>query len=139
MTKVYISEDLGLLKKQHEKEPEAEYWLLNGEDDVVYPDWINCDEDTFTEPLREYAKLPQVMTKIFEKHPVKEIIGSVNVPVLDENEQPVLNEDGTVKVTVDEGVVMTEMTFEYEVLTHDKELYVMEYYVCDENCIQEQE
>lgn len=139
MTKVYISEDLGLLEKQHEKEPEAEYWLLNGEDDVVYPEWINYDEDTFTEPLREYAKLPQVMTKIFEKHPVKEKIGSVNVPVLDENEQPVLNEDGTIKVTVDEGVVMTEMTFEYEVLTHDKELYAMKYYVCDENCIQEQE
>lgn len=139
MIKVYISEDYDLLKKQHEITPKAEFWLLNGEEGFVYPEWVNYDENILTAPLREYAKLPQVMTKIFERHPVKEIIGSVNVPVLDENGQPIMNEDGTIQVTVDEGVVQTEMTFDYEVLTHDKELYAMKYYVCDEELIMEQE
>ncbi|MBD5398443.1 hypothetical protein HDR60_02975 [bacterium] len=113
----------------------AEVWLLSDRGSsipfderlVVVPELTNSD-------LPSNIKIPVLMTEIYEKHPNNVVKETVTVPKLDSELRPVLDENGKT-LQEEKELELSEMSFEYEVLTRKKENFAMHTYVCDESCI----
>ncbi|MEE1211294.1 MAG: hypothetical protein UHO11_02250 [Treponema sp.] len=92
----------------------CEIWLLNRTSDCELDTRvINCQELTES-MLPIAAKIPQLLTLLYERYPSK--------PLYQTNE------------TGDE-VIGYEQKFDYEVLTRNKNNYIVKSFICDENRI----
>ena len=94
----------------------------------------NPDEfaDLYQADLSVAEMVPRVFTYLYQKYPVKEITGKIDVITIDNEGLAMLDEDGNVETHKETGVVATENNFDYLVLTNNPDLYYVKLCVCDE-------
>ena len=133
MTKVVISDDEQLLKDYKDKHDteDTEYYCLSKPtlDFIENPDEF---ADLYQADLSVAEMVPRVFTYLYQKYPVKEITGKIDVITIDNEGLAMLDEDGNVETHKETGVVATENTFDYLVLTNKPDLYYVKLCVCDE-------
>ena len=135
MTKVQIIENEKLEK--YADFDNCEVWLLNRETGKKLDSRLINIAELTESSLPSNHKLPQLMTEIFNQHPNKEIYGDVEVLEVNEDGSPKLDEEGKRMSHLENIVVGSEMTFEYEVITENKDNFLIHAYVCDEECLKE--
>lgn len=132
MTKVVISDDEQLLKDYKDKHDteDTEYYCLSKPtlDFIKNPDEF---ADLYQAGLSVAEMVPRVFTYLYQRHPVKEITGEIDAITIDGEGLAVLDENGNVETHKETGVVSTENTFEYLVLTNNPDLYYVKLCVCD--------
>jgi hypothetical protein len=138
MTKLILSDDENLLKDYYNNQQ-----TIDGVDYKYYClkkptlDFIeNPTEfaDLYDSQLLIAEILPRFMTYFYQKYPVKEVEGDIDV--IDTNEDgTAIFKDGIVSTHKETGIVSTENTFEYIVLTKDPSQYYVKICICDESNI----
>lgn len=109
MTKIQIVETEELLR--YADFDDCEIWLLNRTTSNPLDSRVMNEKELTESALPSSMKFPQLLGYIWDKHPNKEV----------------LNEQGEVKGS--------EMTFSYEVITKNKDNFLVKSHVCPEDCI----
>lgn len=133
MTKVVISDDEQLLKDYKDKygTEDTEYYCLSKPtlDFIKDPDEF---ADLYQADLSIAEMVPRLFTYLYQRYPVKEITGEIDVITIDDSGKAVLDNNGIVLTHKETGVVSTKNTFEYIVITAKPDLYYVKLCVCDE-------
>lgn len=127
-----IYDDLKLLKEDFNNDgldkTETEYWLLNPM--PVNPYYVKTIEECYDNCINR-EKFPLVMTELYKRHPVK--YEKKVIQLKDENTGHYITDDkGNILTT---EVESAEDTFDYMLITKNKEQYGMVVYICNENKI----
>ena len=115
----------------------CEVWLLNKVTERELDSRIINISELTESLLPNNHKLPQLMTEIFNRHPNEDVYGDVEILDMNEDGTPKLDENGNRIKHIENIVIGSEMTFTYELITDDKDSFLIHAYVCDEECITE--
>lgn len=135
MVKVQIIENEKLEK--YADFENCEVWLLNKVTERELDSRIINISELTESLLPNNHKLPQLMTEIFNRHPNEDVYGDVEILDMNEDGTPKIDENGNRIKHIGNMMIGSEMTFTYELITDDKDSFLIHAYVCDESCIKE--
>ena len=111
MIKVQIIENEDLLK--YADFDTCEIWLLNRTTSNQLDSRVINEKELTESALPSNMKFPQLLGLIWERHP---------------NKESEIEQDGVI-------IPISEMTFSYEIITKNKDNFLIQSYVCSEECI----
>lgn len=111
MISVQIIENEDLLK--YADFDACEIWLLNRTTSNQLDSRVINEKELTESALPSSMKFPQLLGLIWERHP---------------NKESEIEQDGVI-------IPISEMTFSYEIITKNKDNFLIKSYVCSEECI----